>query len=247
MPPIKAIFFDLGKTLLYPQAPWQPVFLRADKALTDALLAQGIEVDAKTFPYEFNDRLNRYYVDRETTLRETTAFRMLQQLLAEKGIRDAPIPNLRIALDAFYAVTQSNWHLEADAHATLRKLKVKGYQLALLSNAADDSDVQALIDQHKLRHYFSFIRSSAAAGYRKPHRQLFDDALKALNLFSEQCVMVGDTLDADILGANKLGIYSVWINRRVNKHTKTLVDIRPQAVLLNLSELPNLLDNISQE
>ena len=246
MTQIRAIFFDLGKTLLYPKSAWQPVFLRADKALTDALISQGIEIDAHRFPYEFNDRLNHYYVDRETTLREIGMMRILQQLLTEKGFQDAPPSNLRVALDAFYAVTQSNWLLEADAHPTLRKLKMKGYQLALLSNAADDSDVQALIDQHKLRHYFSFIRSSAAAGYRKPHRQLFEEALKALSLFPQQCVMVGDTLDADILGANKLGIYSVWINRRVNKHTKTLVDIRPQAVLLNLSELPNLLDNISK-
>ena len=244
MSPIQAVFFDLGKTLLYPQAPWQPVFLRAHKALADSLLRQGIEIDADTFPYEFNDRLNRYYADRESTLREIGAFRLLQQLLAEKGIRDAPVSSLRIALDAFYAVTQQNWSLEADAHQTLKTLKLQGYRLALLSNAADDADVQALVDQNQLRHYFNFIRSSAAAGYRKPHRQLFEESLKYLNLFPQQCLMVGDTLDADILGANKMGIYSVWINRRVNKHTKTLVDIRPNAVIQTLSEVPQIIPEI---
>ena len=242
---IRAIFFDLGKTLLYPNAPWQPVYLRAYKALANALIEQDINVDERTFPYEFADSLNNYYVDRETTLRETGTFRMLQQLLAEKGFRNVPIPTLRIALDAFYAITQSNWFLESDAHSILRALKLNGYTLALLSNAADDLDVQTLIDKNDLRHYFSFIRSSASAGLRKPHPHIFEEALRDLSLFPEQCVMVGDTLDADIKGANKLGIYSVWINRRVNQNTKTLIDIHPKATIQELGALPRLVLEIS--
>jgi putative hydrolase of the HAD superfamily len=148
-------------------------------------------------------------------------------------------------LDAFYAITQNNWLLEEDAHSTLRALQLNDYKLALLSNAADDSDVQSLLDKNNLRHYFSFIRSSAASGYRKPHRQLFDEALRDLNLFPEQCIMVGDTLNADIEGANKIGIYSVWINRRVNKTTKTLVDIRPKATIQELGALPRLVLEVS--
>ncbi len=244
MTSIKAVFFDLGKTLLYPKSAWQPVFLRANKALANALFVQGIKIDLDKFPYEFNDRLNRYYADRETTHREIGAFRLLQQLLEEKGIRDAPAPNLRIALDAFYALTQKNWALEADAHQTLKALKKQGCRLALLSNAADDADVQSLVDQNNLRQYFSFIRSSAAAGYRKPHRQLFEESLKSLNLRPQQCLMVGDTLDADILGAKKTGIYSVWITRRVNKNTRSLADIRPDAIVQSLSEVPPLVKAI---
>ena len=242
---IRALFFDLGKTLLYPKASWQPVLLRAYKALTSTLIAQDIPVDERTFPYEFADCLNNYYVDRETTFRETGTFRMLQQLLTEKGFPDAPVSNVRIALDAFYATTQQNWLLEADAHSILRALKLNGYTLALLSNAADDSDVQTLIDKNNLRHYFSFIRTSASTGLRKPHPHIFEEALDDLSLFPEQCIMVGDTLDADILGANKLNIYSVWINRRVNQHTKTLSDIHPNAIIQELGELPRLALEIS--
>ncbi|MBT3336690.1 MAG: HAD family hydrolase [Anaerolineae bacterium] len=245
MTPIRAVFFDLGKTLIYPKDIWQPVLLRSDKTLTEKLIANGVDVDPRTFPYEFIDRLNHYYADREGTLRETTTFRMLQHLLEEKGFRDVPAPTVRAALDAKYAITQSNWHLEADAHTALRALKLKGYQLALISNAGDDPDVQALLTTHQLNHFFSFIRSSAAAGYRKPHPHMFEEALKELGLFPEQCAMVGDTLEADIKGANALGIYSIWINRRVNQNTKTLVDIRPKAVIQELTELPKLLFEIS--
>ena len=152
---------------------------------------------------------------------------------------------MRVALDAFYAITQKNWHLDENAYPVLDALKLMGYKLAILSNAADDWDVQTLVDKHRLRHYFEFVRSSAKAGYRKPHAYIFKEALNALNLFPQQCLMVGDTLDADILGANKLGIYSVWMYQYVNKETKTLQDIHPKAVIKNLSELPKLLVEIS--
>ncbi len=241
----RAIFFDLGKTILYPKSAWQAVFLRANKALACSLDEQDIPIDKNTFPYEFAERLNRYYVDRETTLRELGIMQLLEQLLAEKGFDDTPGPKLRVALNAFYAITQQNWLLEEDAYPVLDALKLMGFKLALLSNAADDADVQALIDKYRLRHYFDFVRSSAKVGYRKPHAHIFNEALSAMNLFPEQCVMVGDTLDADILGANKLDIYSVWINRRVNRETKTLVDIHPKAVIQKLDELPQLLLSIS--
>ncbi|MCP4142170.1 MAG: HAD family hydrolase [Chloroflexi bacterium] len=241
MTTIRAVFFDLGKTLIYPKDSWQSVFLRANKALAQSLHLQEIPIDLRSFPYEFAECLNQYYVDRETTLRETTTFRMLQQLVTEKGFPDAPVSKLRIALDAFYGTTQQNWLIEEDAHAALRALKLNGYKLALLSNAGNNSDVQTLVDKNNLRHYFSFIRTSAKCGYRKPHRHIFDEAINELGVFPEQCAMVGDTLDADIKGANALNIYSIWINRRVNQNTKTLVDIRPKAVIQELIELPKLL------
>lgn len=241
---IRAVFFDLGQTLIYPKLGWQAVHLRSDKALTESLIENGIAVNPKTFAYEFIDRLNHYYADRDETQREITTFKMLMQLLEEKGFAKVPATIIRAALDAKYAVTQSNWHLEHDAHQTLRTLRLKGYKLALLSNAGDDPDVQTLIDTHKLRQYFNFIRTSAAIGYRKPHAKLFEDALYDFGLFAEQCVMVGDNLDADIRGANDLGIYSIWINRRVNKDTKTLIDVHPKAVIQDLTELPDLLQTL---
>ena len=53
--------------------------------------------------------------------------------------------------------------------------------------------------------------------------------------------MVGDTLDADILGANKLGIYSIWITRRVDTPTDGELLAQPQAIIKTLGELPGLL------
>jgi putative hydrolase of the HAD superfamily len=241
---IRAIFFDLGRTLLYPKDPWQAVLAASNSALTETLISHGIAVNPETFLDKFIKKLNQYYADRETSLREETTLAMLRDLLTEEGFRDAPAPGMRAALDAKYAVTQTNWHLEADAHAMLTELKQAGYTLALLSNAGDDPDVQALLDQNDLRHYFDYIRTSADCGFRKPHPQIFKRAMQHLDLRPEECVMVGDTLNADIKGANALGIYSVWINRRVDKTPRILEKIIPKAVIETLAELPSLIKSI---
>jgi FMN phosphatase YigB (HAD superfamily) len=56
--------------------------------------------------------------------------------------------------------------------------------------------------------------------------------------------MVGDTLSADIAGAAKLGIYSIWITRRTQMPPDGELVIQPQAIISSLKELPSLLKEI---
>jgi FMN phosphatase YigB (HAD superfamily) len=56
--------------------------------------------------------------------------------------------------------------------------------------------------------------------------------------------MVGDLLEADILGANQLGMYSIWITRRVSLPEEGVLAIQPQAVIPTLDLLPGLLADI---
>ena len=46
---IKAVFFDLGSTLVYSKDPWPPFYERADRALAGQLHASGIEIDPTVF------------------------------------------------------------------------------------------------------------------------------------------------------------------------------------------------------
>ena len=61
--------------------------------------------------------------------------------------------------------------------------------------------------------YLSFTATSEACGFAKPDSRFFDYATKMARSFSkEQTIIVGDRLDADILGANRFGIESCWFN-----------------------------------
>jgi FMN phosphatase YigB (HAD superfamily) len=122
-----------------------------------------------------------------------------------------------------------------------------GYRLGMISNAADDENVQELVDKGQLRPYFEFILSSAACGIRKPDPHIFQLALEHFRVPPEKTVMVGDTLEADILGANQLGIYSIWIPRHAENPPEGELPIQPQAVVPSLSELPKLLEELEEE
>lgn len=64
-----------------------------------------------------------------------------------------------------------------------------------------------------LGEHISFISTSEACGFAKPDSRFFDYAAKMARSFARhETVIVGDRLDADILGANRFGIDSCWFN-----------------------------------
>ena len=241
---IRAILFDFGGTLMFGRQDWAPIVAKADDALTDFLRSQGMEVNLNTFPTEFRRRLDEYFKQREKDLLETTYTFVLRELLKEKGYDDLPSNLIRRALDTLFSVTQSNWELEEDAIATLQRLRIKGYNMGIVSNAGDDIDVQQLTRKFAITDYFDFILTSAACSYRKPHPRIFELALSNWYCPPNEAVMVGDNLDADIRGAQEAGIYGIWINRRADPKTEDQERIQPDASLSSLSDLPSILDHL---
>jgi putative hydrolase of the HAD superfamily len=236
---IQAVLFDLGETLMYSLNPWPPVFERAGRKLSDALCESEINVDCDTFHIDFRARLDEYYEEREHNLFETSTMVVLRELLAEKGHHNLSEGVLRNALDRFYAVTQQNWRLEEDTIATLTALQRGGLHLGLVSNAGDDRDVLQLTEKFGIVPYFDFIITSAACGFRKPHPHIFELALAKWGYMPDEIAMVGDRLEADVRGAQPLGIFTIWITRRAKKPEHILA--KPDAFVDALSEIPPLL------
>jgi putative hydrolase of the HAD superfamily len=241
---IQAVLFDLGETLMYSLNPWPPVYDQAGHKLANALCASNVNVDCDTFHLDFRQRLDEYYTERERNLFETSTMVVLRELLAEKGYHKISKKILRNALDQFYAVTQQNWALEEDATSTLNILQQGGFHLGLVSNAGDTRDVFQLIEKFDIKKYFDFIITSAECGYRKPHPRIFELALTNWGYMPDEIAMVGDRLDADVRGAQPLGIYAIWINRRAKKTDPS--PFSPDLSVKSLGEIPPLLFDLSK-
>jgi putative hydrolase of the HAD superfamily len=236
---IRAVLFDLGDTLMCPAGAWGPVIERADRATVDVLCKNGLDLDCDHFHEEFTARLHQYYAERDSQQIETSTTAVLTELLAEKGHENVPPVLVRAALDARYRISQSNWQLVDDALATLEAIREQGCRMGIVSNAGDNKDVFQLVEKFGIEPYFDFVLTSAACGWRKPHPRIFELALAHWGFAPAETAMVGDKLEADILGANQGGIFSIWARRyaRIPKE----MDVVPDAQVESLGEIPDIL------
>lgn len=239
------VLFDLGSTLIYFDGVWTEVMAHALEKATNHLRSLGYDLDQDAFPTAYYELIQEYYQKRSDKWVEYTSEHVLQEALRVHSYPEPPAEHLRQALKVLYGVTQENWRTEQDAAATLEALLARGYRLGIVSNAADDEDVQTLVDNAGLRSYFDFVLTSARIGLRKPNPAIFEEALSFWGASPDQAVMVGDTVNADIAGANSVGIASVWILRRADtpENRKAAKEHVPGAVIYALGELPELLDH----
>ena len=87
--------------------------------------------------------------------------------------------------------------------------------LALATNAADsdEADIRAALRRVDLERRLDKVYCFKTIGYRKPSPEFFDFILKDLGLPAERVIMVGDDLEADVLGARRAGLRAVWFNQ----------------------------------
>lgn len=239
MNPFRAILFDLGGTLMYARHPWEPILTRADQALAQRLRDQGLDL-SPAFADEFRERVIEYYDERDQSLFETTYFSVVRDLLSERGFSQVTDAVIRSSLDALFAVTQENWALEEDSLLTLKMLEAAGYRLGIISNAGDNRDVFQLVERFGIEPFFDFVLTSAAGSYRKPHPRIFELALSHWNIPPQDAVMVGDTLEADVLGAHNAGLYSIWVTRRARRVEQKSF-IQPDLSVPTLLDIPRRL------
>ncbi len=241
-----AILFDLGGTLIYFEGDKEEVIHHANRALARTVQELGYEISTYVLINAYETRLQRYFGHRDEDLIEYTTRRLLTELLADHGYSNAPEEDVRTALQAMYEVFEVNWHVEEDALPVLQVLKEHDCKVGLVSNAADDDDVQRQVDNAGLRPYLDAVYTSAMVGMRKPHPKMFEEAIQSLGVTDlSRVLMVGDRLNADIAGAKKMGMQAVWITRRVNNPVrKSAVSVwEPDAQVTSLVELLEWMEN----
>jgi putative hydrolase of the HAD superfamily len=165
--------------------------------------------------------------------------------LARSGTRE-PGPDLLFgAIDAFFAYEEARWFAYPEAIPVLRSLSDRGLRLGMFSNATCDRLIQRLVDRLGFRPWLDPALTSAGTGIRKPDPAAFTPILEAWDLPPEAVVMVGDTLDADILGAQQAGMRAVWLRSREDARQEgsasrpdAQAPAVPDATITRLDELP---------
>ncbi len=115
----------------------------------------------------------------------------------------------QIANDYIETLTDNN-HLFDGAIELLEYLKPK-YRLHIITNGfANVQDKK--INNALLSGYFTSITNSELAGVKKPNSIIFDYAVNVAQAAKENCIMIGDCLDADVNGALNAGLDAIFFN-----------------------------------
>lgn len=96
---------------------------------------------------------------------------------------------------------------------TLAQLQPK-YRLAVATNArdSDEADIWEALKRAGLERFLERVYCFRSVGISKPEGAFFDFILKDLDAQAQQTLMVGDDWEADILGANRAGLWAIWLN-----------------------------------
>jgi len=138
------------------------------------------------------------------------------ELIVERFL--APVREFGID-DADYAKKLSDDFLERTTYKTklidgslelLEYLK-PNYNMHILSNGFREVQYKK-IENSGLKPYFDKIILSDDAGINKPHIDFFNYALEKTNATRSETIMIGDSWDADILGAYNSNIHQLWFN-----------------------------------
>ena len=125
--------------------------------------------------------------------------------------------------------------LYTDTIPTLQRLQDDGYKLAIVSNW--DTPLDPLAERLGIAKYFDVITASHDTRVRsaKPDSHIFEYTLNAVGVSAEETVHVGDTYEADIIGAQGVGIRPILIDREGSQVGRWNETMR------SLAELPELL------
>jgi putative hydrolase of the HAD superfamily len=87
------------------------------------------------------------------------------------------------------------------------------YHLHIITNGFHDIQNRKL-DNSNIGHYFQTVTNPENAGVKKPNPLIFEHALKLADAKKENCIMIGDCIDADVRGALNFGIDAILFNER---------------------------------
>lgn len=82
------------------------------------------------------------------------------------------------------------------------------YTLHIITNGFDEVQ-KVKMESNDLNRFFATITTSEEAGAKKPNKEIFIRAMKKANAIPNECIMIGDDYDADILGAKNVGMDQV--------------------------------------
>jgi HAD superfamily hydrolase (TIGR01549 family) len=201
-----AVLFDLDDTL-YPYAPCRDAGLEAAR---ETALELGYDLDSNEFDAFY--QTGRREVKRELSGTAATHERFIYFKRAVEEHTGEPRAGDALALgEAFWEAYIEEMALFPGAEETLETLREHGVDVAITTNLTTRIQL-AKVEKLGLEPSIDLLITSEETGREKPGSVMFTLPLARLDRRASEAVMIGDNVDADIVGANAVGLETVLWN-----------------------------------
>lgn len=190
---------------------WEQVRECRMTAIYEAIQERGIALDLSDLKREYltlHEEESNYAA---RTLEEIEIQTSLGKLLDRLGIDASQQPAMTDLVKKSFALEVNSWILFPGVRQMLEQVRELGLKVGLLSNARSDWAVREIVGQLDLTKYFDAILTSAAVGFRKPRPEPFQQMLQLLRLEGSEAVMIGNSMEADVVGARRFGMRTVHV------------------------------------
>jgi len=224
---VQHVFFDLDHTLWDFEKNSGATFKSTFKEL-------NFEFSLEVFLDIYNP-INHYYWKqyRENMISEVE----LRYLRLEKTFVAMKVPFTPSLLErvAELYIQQLSTHTELfeDTISVLEYLSSK-YTLHIITNGFEHVQ-QRKLENSGIARFFKTVLTAEKIGVKKPHPTIFLSAMKTAEVLPEHAMMIGDSLEADIQGALKLGMQAIHFNSHKEAYHEECL------IIDQLSDLTNLL------
>jgi len=224
---ITDIFFDLDHTL------WD---FDKNSEITYKIIFDNLdlEVSLVAFLEAYKDiNKNLWKLFREEQIdKETLRYRRLKESFTEINIELPDELLFKIADEYIYHLSKQT-HL-LDGTITLLEYLSPKYTLHIITNGFAEVQVGKL-NNTNLSEYFDVIVNSEMAGVKKPNPIIFEKALSLANVSKGSSLMIGDSFEADVLGALNFGMDAICYNYHqedLPKHIKQVNHLEELMLIL---------------
>lgn len=211
----KHVFFDLDRTL------WD-FEINSKETLSDIFLA--FKLKEKGVP-SLEDFINNYQIHNEALWKLYRKDNIKKEELRSKRfnltLKAFNIYNEKLAFDIGEQYVRDSPVKTKLFPFTIEVLEYlyKSYDLHIITNGFQEVQYVKLSNSNILK-YFRNIVTSEEVGKKKPSLAIFNYALRIANANINNSVMIGDDLDADIIGAKSLGLDQIYFNPKKYSHNQ---------------------------
>ena len=206
----KTVFFDFFATLIFWTQPLR-VTIRKIADRYQLRLDWSVYDEARAILTE------AYEASKPTDNIRDTIFRQLDgccAFLRKLGVHEHVEQIAWEVLQYEHALfSRNNATLYEDVLPTLDRLQQMNLKMGIISNW--DTPLHAMVEELGLAPYFDVVVASHDQRVRsaKPDAAIFEYALNAVGVSPEEAVHVGDSFEADIIGAHATGIRAILLDR----------------------------------